>query len=196
MKIIGIEQCVNTFSSLHDYSYCTYPDSAIIRNNDNFYIPNFSSSIEMIAGIYLQIAKIGKHVQPQFCHRYYNKYGFAINFIAKDLAQTLQSKGVSTDAAKGFDHSFAMSNVLLDTQQQPVEHANIVLRYNSQSFNISLQNSITSIHEHIAQASTFFTYKIGDIFFIPCITLPFTANIQDTIEAYINNNHMIHCTIL
>jgi 2-keto-4-pentenoate hydratase/2-oxohepta-3-ene-1,7-dioic acid hydratase in catechol pathway len=195
MKILSIE---NTFSELQNnepISVACYPDSSILRNNDDFYIPNFSKKIEAQVGLYVTFSKIGKHIETQFISRYYKEYGVAVNFIATDMLENCKQKGISTDIARGFDHSFAMSNFQIKTQEIPLNQAVFKIKINSQEFEIEGKMIIELLEKFIAIATSYFTIKIGDIFFIPFMKLPDSIAITDQFDLFIQENHFLSCRI-
>ena len=46
------------------------PDSALLRNNDDFYYPDFSNDIHYEVEIVLRINKVGKNIEPKFAYNY------------------------------------------------------------------------------------------------------------------------------
>lgn len=189
MKIVAIEESFNN-------SVCVcYPDSSLLRNNDDFYIPNFSSHIQATIGVYISIHKIGKHIDTQFIHRYYKSYGLAINFVATDVIQQLHNKHLSTDMARGFDHSFAVSTHVVSKDSHPFEKAHFECTYNTMHFESKGAQIIDKIHAICAECSQYYTLKIGDIVFLPLWNIPGKINIGDLFNASINTQYVLHCSV-
>ncbi|MDR1762193.1 MAG: hypothetical protein LBR55_07065 [Bacteroidales bacterium] len=191
MKIIALNQPLET---TQDFAFSCLPDSAIVRNNDDFYLPNFSSHIQAQVGLYCNMHKIGKHIEPQFAHRYIKECGCAINFIAVDTLNSLHAASLPTDIALGFDHSFAISNATLDfTHARPQLH--IRFEYNNQLiFDNNAASQLEALYCAIAKASEYVTYKIGDMFFVPLLPLH-NIHTGNTFNAYINEKHFLTCKI-
>lgn len=61
------------------------PDSAILRANKPFFIPEFSNEIHYETELIVKINRIGKHISPKFANRYYDEIGLGIDFTARDL---------------------------------------------------------------------------------------------------------------
>ena len=49
------------------------PDTALLKNNDDFYLPSFSKDVHYEAEIVVKIDKAGKSILPQFASRYYSQ---------------------------------------------------------------------------------------------------------------------------
>ena len=56
------------------------PDTAALKDNRPFYIPEFSSDIHYELEVVLKICKEGKHIQEKFASNYYDEIGLGIDF--------------------------------------------------------------------------------------------------------------------
>ena len=63
------------------------PDTALLRNNDPFYIPRFSQEVHYECELVVRIDRVGKCIEERFAHRYYHEVGLGIDFTARDLQQ-------------------------------------------------------------------------------------------------------------
>jgi len=86
------------------------PETAILRKNKPFYIPEFSNEIHYELEVVLRIDKIGKHVDKKFAHRYYSEIGLGIDFTARDLQSKCKKNGHPWEIAKAFDNSAPISD--------------------------------------------------------------------------------------
>ncbi len=147
------------------------PDSALLRNNAPFFIPEFSNDVHYEVELVIKINKLGKHIPIQFARDYYSEIALGIDFTARDLQSKLKEKGLPWEKAKGFDHSAVMSKFI------PVEQFGISQNDSIKSLNFSLQKNnvvvqqgntdfmINNIDEIISHVSQYFTLKIGDYIF-------------------------------
>jgi len=109
MKIIAIgRNYVEHIAELnnerpHEPVIFTKPDTALVRNNQPFYIPDFSTDIHYEAELVLRISKLGKNIHERFARRYYDAIGLGIDFTARDLQNKAKEKGLPWALAKGFD---------------------------------------------------------------------------------------------
>lgn len=88
------------------------PDTALLRNNDPFYIPDFSADVHHEIELVLRICKAGKHIEPEFAPAYYNEITAGIDFTARDVQQALKQKGLPWEKAKAFDGSAVVGTFL------------------------------------------------------------------------------------
>lgn len=88
------------------------PDTAVLKDNKDFYIPDFSKDIHYECELVVRICNEGKHVAKKFAHKYYDAIGLGIDFTARDLQSQLKSKGLPWELAKSFDHSAVISPLL------------------------------------------------------------------------------------
>jgi 2-keto-4-pentenoate hydratase/2-oxohepta-3-ene-1,7-dioic acid hydratase in catechol pathway len=142
------------------------PDSAILLKQHPFVIPEFSEDIHHEIEIIIKINKVGKYIEPQFAHKYYDEISVGIDFTARDLQAKLKSKGLPWEKAKAFDGSAVIGEFLPKSQFSSLENLTFELTNN----NLSVQKGNSSfmlwkIDELISYVSQFFTLKIGDIIF-------------------------------
>ena len=141
------------------------PDSALLRNNAPFFIPDFSNDIHHEVELVIKINKLGKHIPLEFANDYYTEIGLGIDFTARDVQSKLKEKGLPWEKAKGFDHSAVISKFI------PIHNFNLSDLNFSLTKNDTLvqegntKQMIHNIDEIIAHASQYFTLKIGDYIF-------------------------------
>ncbi|MCK9562855.1 MAG: hypothetical protein M0R02_09090 [Bacteroidales bacterium] len=196
MKILAIEQICDASLNVQPTTYACacYPDSSLLRNNDDFYIPNFCDTIIAFAGVYVKISKIGKCIEPMFVHRYISEIGLAINIFAQNVLQTLHAEGKSTDIARGFDKSFAVSSARLPYHEH-CESLSLKIEYSHQNFLLPLTYLSSIFDECVSVLSSYYTLKIGDYVFVPLHYIKKLA-IDDKIHLSFNQQKVaLHCKI-
>ena len=77
------------------------PDTALLRNNDPFYIPAFSHEVHYECELVVRIDRVGRSIAEKFAHRYYREVGLGIDFTARDLQREAIAKGLPWEPAKG-----------------------------------------------------------------------------------------------
>ncbi|MBO4777837.1 MAG: hypothetical protein J5588_05015 [Bacteroidales bacterium] len=189
MKILALEYG-HTVSSL-DESMACYPDSTLIRNNDDFYIPNFSKQIVAYVGMYLQFNKIGKCIEPRFAQRYFSECGCAIKFFAADVIERNKCNGTATDIARCFDSSLAISNDKITFENRQLD---FVAKLNGKPLDCDV-DVLSRIHESIATATKYFMVKIGDLFFVPLVQVPVSVTIGDVFDVSLQGKQLLTCTV-
>ena len=142
------------------------PDTALLRNNEPFYYPEFSNDVHFEVEILLKICKPGKHIQEKDASSYYDEIGIGIDFTARDLQQHAKKKGLPWALAKGFNNSAPISGFY------PIDHFGDIhnLNFGLEIDGIERQKGNTSLmlfsfDQIISYISLFFTLKKGDIIF-------------------------------
>jgi len=168
------------------------PDTAILRNNDPFYYPDFSRDIHYEVEILVKIEKVGKNIQPKFAPNYYQEIGIGIDFTARDLQQKAKEKGLPWDIAKGFNGSAPISPFVPISDYPDLKNLNFSLKVNGeyrQQGNTSMM--LFDIDYMIAYLSRFFTLKKGDIIFTGTPKGVGPVKIGDKLEAFIEDQKML-----
>jgi acylpyruvate hydrolase len=174
----------------------TKPDTALSRNNNPFYYPDFSKEIHYETELVLRVAKIGKNIQEKFAFRYYDAIGIGIDFTARDLQNQLKDKGLPWTLAKGFDGSAPLSEFIPLDEFQDLNNINFSLTVNGglrQKGNSGLM--IFSFDRIVSYISRFITIKKGDIIFTGTPKGVGPVTIGDKLEAFIENKKMLEIEI-
>lgn len=167
------------------------PETALLKDNSPFYLPDFSSQIEYEAEIVVRISKMGKNIASKFAHRYYDAIALGIDFTARDLQNQLKVAGSPWDICKGFDNSAPISKFI------PAQNLNL----SDLSFSLSLNgnnvqqgntsNMIWNIDEIISFVSRYFTLKTGDLIFTGTPHGVGKISVGDHIEGFIGDEKML-----
>lgn len=142
------------------------PDSALLLKNRAFFIPEFSNDVHHEIELVVKINKLGKHIEKQFAHRYYDEIGLGIDFTARDIQKECKQKGLPWEIAKAFDHSAVLGEFKMVNELPDLTNLNFELTKNGevvQSGNSG--NMIFQIDDIIAYISQFVTLKIGDLIY-------------------------------
>jgi len=143
------------------------PDSALLRNNDPFYIPGWSNDVHHEIELIVRIKKLGKNIEKKFAHRYYDEIGIGIDFTARDVQNVLKDKGLPWEKAKAFDHSAVVCPEFISIESMP-DRNSIHFRLDKNGKTVQEGNSalmIFPIDELISHISKYFTLKIGDLIY-------------------------------
>jgi 2-keto-4-pentenoate hydratase/2-oxohepta-3-ene-1,7-dioic acid hydratase in catechol pathway len=166
------------------------PDSALLRNNNPFFIPDFSKEIHHEVELVVKIKKIGKSIPLQFSRDYYDEIGLGIDFTARDLQSELKAKGLPWEKAKGFDHSAVISN-FMSIEGLDLSNLNFSLHKNGQVVQSgNTQQMIHNIDTIISYVSQFFTLKIGDYIYTGTPAGVGAVAPTDLLEGFIESNSM------
>lgn len=142
------------------------PDTAILKDNRPFYIPDFSSDIHYELEVVLKICKEGKHIQEKFAAGYYDEIGLGVDFTARDIQSIHKEKGLPWELAKAFDNSAAISSFVPKNTINDLYNLQFELKVNSESRqNGNTKNILFSFERIIAFVSQYITLKKGDLIF-------------------------------
>jgi acylpyruvate hydrolase len=172
------------------------PDSAILRNNDPFYLPDFSNDIHYEVEIVLKISKIGKNIEAKFAHKYYDEVGIGIDFTARDLQSKLKEKGLPWEKAKAFNGSAPISDFVNKEELGDMKNLKFNLKINGetrQSGDTAMM--LWNFDEIIAEMSKYFTLKKGDLIFTGTPAGVGKVNIGDNLIASIGDKEMLNFEI-
>jgi acylpyruvate hydrolase len=168
------------------------PDSAVLRNNDPFYLPDFSDDVHYEAEIYVRIHKKGKNVQAKFAPTYYKEVGIAIDMTARDVQQQCKDKGLPWEKAKGFDGSAPMSESLPLAELGDIQNIHFELHRNGELVQQGWTGDMLfPVDRIIEEASRYFTLKIGDIIFTGTPAGVGKLRSGDRLEAFIEGRKMM-----
>lgn len=137
------------------------PDSALLRNNAPFFIPEFSNDVHYEVEIVVKIKKLGRHIPADFALDYIDSIALGIDFTARDKQSELKAKGLPWEKSKGFDHSAVISKFIpvpahLESLEFRLEKNGEIVQRGNTSLMI---NSFAKLISHISE---YFTLKIGD----------------------------------
>ncbi len=167
------------------------PDTALLKNNKPFYIPDFSDELHYETELLIKINRLGKNIDPKFADRYYSEIGLGVDFTARDLQRKLKAEGKPWEISKSFDNSAVIGDFLPVDKINNVQDIYFHLDLNSKTVqNGHSAKMIFPINELIAYVSRFFTLKIGDIIFTGTPAGVGKVAVGDHLEGYIFDNKM------
>lgn len=141
------------------------PDTAILKNNDPFYYPEFSKDIHYECELLIKVKKEGKSIDPQFANKYYDEIGLGIDFTARDIQSRSKEKGLPWETAKAFNGSAPISE-FISKEGFDVNDLGFELQLNGKTVQQGdTKLMLWPVDELIAYVSRFFTLKTGDIIF-------------------------------
>jgi 2-keto-4-pentenoate hydratase/2-oxohepta-3-ene-1,7-dioic acid hydratase in catechol pathway len=168
------------------------PDTALLRNNDPFYIPDWSNDVHHEIELVVKINRIGKNIEKRFAHRYYDEIGLGIDFTARDVQAELKKKGLPWEKAKAFDHSAVLSANFFSKAIFPDDEA-IRFQLNINGKTVQESHSglmIFSFDELISHISKYVTLKIGDLIYTGTPANVGPVKIGDRLEGFLEDKKM------
>jgi acylpyruvate hydrolase len=167
------------------------PDTALLKNNQPFYHPNFSEEIHYECEVVVRICREGKHIDPKFSHKYYDQIGLGVDFTARDLQNSLKSKGLPWELSKAFDNSAVVSAFIPKEEFHNINSLNFKLFQNQQEKqNGNTTEMLFNMDEIISFVSKYITLKTGDYIFTGTPKGVGKILIGDVLEGYLENRKM------
>ncbi len=168
------------------------PDTSILRNNAPFYLPDFSKEIHHEVEVVIKINRLGKNINRQYAHRYFNEIGLGIDFTARDLQNECKTKGLPWEIAKAFEGSAPLGKFLSKNSFPNIDTLPFRLDINGKTVQTgNIANMIFSFDVLIEYVSKFFPLKIGDLIFTGTPEGVGPVKIGDHLQAYLNDNLLL-----
>ncbi|WP_167342357.1 fumarylacetoacetate hydrolase family protein [Nonlabens sp. SY33080] len=143
------------------------PDTSILLHKQPFFIPEWTNDVHHEVEVVVKINRIGKYIEPQFAHKYYDEVGLGIDFTARDVQSNCKKKGLPWEKAKAFDGAAVVSRDFINKENLgDLDNLKFQLYKNEQlQQDGDTSHMLWKIDELIAYVSQFFTLKIGDLIF-------------------------------
>lgn len=169
------------------------PDTAVLKDNKPFYIPDFSSDIHYELEVVLKVCKEGKHIAEKFAANYFDEVGLGIDFTARDIQNIHKEKGLPWELAKAFDNSAAISHFIPKSQIEDLNNLQFELKINGETRqNGNTKNILFSFEKIIAFVSQYITLKKGDLIFTGTPEGVGQVHQGDKLEAWIGQEQFLN----
>jgi acylpyruvate hydrolase len=168
------------------------PDSALLKNNKPFFLPDFSENMHYEVELVLRIGKLGKGISKKFAHRYYDAITLGIDMTARDLQKNLAAKGMPWEISKCFDGGAPLGEFIPVSEFSNMSDISFRLEINDhvrQEGNSS--DMIFGFDQIIEYVSRFFTLKTGDLIFTGTPPGVGKLNRNDSLVAYLENKPVL-----
>lgn len=172
------------------------PDTALLKG-DEFYIPNFTKDLHYECELVIRISKVGKNIQEEFAHKYYEEIGLGIDFTARDLQTECKTNGWPWEMAKSWENSAPIGHTWFKKTE---------LDLNNIPFELSLNNTVVqkgnssdmifTFDKLIAYLSKFNTLKVGDLIYTGTPAGVGAVKIGDELLGKMNGIEMLKLRIL
>ena len=142
------------------------PDTALLKDNEPFYFPDFTKDLHHEIEVVLKISKVGKHIAEAFAHKYYEELSVGIDFTARDLQTQCKAKGLPWEKAKSFDGSAPIGKFVKKSELGDLQNLHFDLSINNELRQKGNTNDLLfSFDKVIAYLSQFVTLKVGDLIY-------------------------------
>ena len=168
------------------------PDSAILKNNKPFFLPDFSEDIHYEVEVVLKISKLGKGISSKYAQRYFDEVTLGIDITARDLQNRLKVSGFPWELSKCFDGAAPLGKFIPIASIEDLRKFDFRLEINNKVVQMgNTSDLIFGFNEIIEYVSKYFTLKTGDLIFTG--TPPGVGQIHknDNLVAYLGDEPLL-----
>lgn len=162
MKLIHI---INSYNATDGVPrYYLKADTALLRNNDAFYVPEGVGRVVAEPHIVLRTSRLAKCVGERFASRCIDAVMAGVSFTQLDLLDEACRMGMPWDEAVGFDHSSALSLDML-SRDAMLEGASFMINDEVRA-RINIADMAFSVDRVVSRLSECMTLRIGDLIYL------------------------------
>lgn len=170
------------------------PDSALMRQRDAFYIPDFTNDVHYEAELVVRFMRLGKNIESKFAPKYYQEITLGLDLTARDVQSQLKAKGLPWEKAKAFDQSAVVGD-WLKLEELP-ETIHFQLYKNGELVQDgNSEHMLFSIPQLVEHCSSYFTIKIGDLLFTGTPEGVGPVKAGDVLEGFIEGKKVLRVRI-
>ena len=174
----------------------TKPDTALIRNNGPFYLPEFSKDIHHEVELVLRICKEGKHIAEEFAGKYFDQVTVGLDFTARDIQQRQKEKGLPWEPAKAFDGSAPVGDFIpVEKIKDRIDIAFSLKRNGTIVQEGASSHMIFSFEKIIAYVSKYVTIRKGDFIFTGTPKGVGRIEVGDKLEAFLEGDRLLSVNV-
>lgn len=168
------------------------PDSALLRNNKPFFLPDFSDNIHYEVEVVIKISKLGKGIAAKYAHRYYDEVTLGIDITARDIQSRNTKAGLPWELSKCFDGAAPIGSFIPVSSIGNINDIDFSLRINDKVVQKSnTSDLIFGIDVIIEYVSVYFTLKTGDLIFTGTPAGVGKLNRNDNLVAYLGDKALL-----
>jgi acylpyruvate hydrolase len=168
------------------------PDSALLKNNKPFFLPDFSENIHYEVEVVVKISKLGKSISSKFAPRYFDEVTLGIDITARDLQSRQTAAGMPWELSKCFDGAAPVGSFLPVSTFKDMGDIDFRLEINERIVQQSnTSDMIFGINEIIEYVSRYFTLKTGDLIFTGTPSGVGQLKRNDNLVAYLGDKPLL-----
>ena len=168
------------------------PDSAILKNNKPFFLPDFSDNIHYEVEVVIKISKLGKSISSKFAPRYFDEVTLGIDITARDLQSRQTAAGMPWEISKCFDGAAPLGTFVPVTTIKDMGDIDFRLEINERVVQKSnTSDMIFGFNDIIEYVSRFFTLKTGDLIFTGTPSCVGQLKRNDNLVAYLGDKPLL-----
>lgn len=172
------------------------PDTALLAKRNPFFLPDYSNDVHHELELVVRINRVGKSIEEQFAHRYYDEVSVGIDFTARDIQKECKEKGLPWERAKAFDGSAPVGNFITLPKDKDIQDLKLSMTKNGEVVQSgSTKDMIFTVDQLISYVSQFITLKIGDLLFTGTPAGVGPVAIGDTLECFLEERSLLKVNV-
>jgi 2-keto-4-pentenoate hydratase/2-oxohepta-3-ene-1,7-dioic acid hydratase in catechol pathway len=172
------------------------PDSALLKKNKPFFLPDFSQNIHYEVEVVIKIGKLGKGIASRFAHRYMDEVTLGIDITARDIQSKNAAAGLPWELSKGFDGAAPIGSFIPVGEIKDMGNIDFHLDINGITVQVgNTSDMIFGFNDIIEYVSKFFTLKTGDLIFTGTPAGVGKLNRNDNLVAYLGDKPLLDFVI-
>lgn len=186
------------------------PDTALLKDNRPFFIPDFARPCTYQASLVLRIGRLGRSIAPRFAYRYVDAVTVGVAFTADNLWRDAVAQGLPWDVSKGFDNAAVVGRFLSlslsssEELEQVAAYAFSVKERAQKGTGETLTQDVSprvvkcsrfSAAELVAHLSRYYLLRQGDLVFTGFPCAPQMARIDHHLTAYLGESPLLSFNI-
>lgn len=172
------------------------PDTAVLRDNKDFWYPEFTQNLHFECELVVRISREGKFIAEKFARTYIDGVGLGIDMTARDLQDEAKAKGLPWTMAKCFNDSAPVSQFLPIERFPDLQDLHFTCSINGevrqQGHTADMMHTVYGI---IAYVSQFITLKKGDLIFTGTPAGVGPLNRGDQVEAWLEGEQLLNFAV-
>lgn len=172
------------------------PQTAVLKDNKPFFLPDFSKVMHYETEIVLKICKNGKNIDEKFAANYFDELTVGIDWTARDLQTQQREKGLPWEIAKAFDNSALIGEFVSISKFKDIRNLEFYLKQNGKVVQKGNTKAMTYNYEKmICHLSKFFTLHQGDLIYTGTPFGVGTVKEGDVLEGFIEDKKYFTCEV-
>jgi fumarylpyruvate hydrolase len=166
------------------------PDSALLKDNKPFFIPDFTESITASMHLVIRISRLGKNIAERFAPRYYDAVTIGIDLTAADTLQKCRIDGMPWEVSNGFDGSAVIGSFIPTDRFASLQTLHLKLNCDGETIQEGhTSEMLLSADRIVSWVSKYYTMKTGDLIYLGAFGTT-KVNIDMRLQGYLEREEL------
>lgn len=169
------------------------PDTALLRDNRPFFVPDFTRRCSRRLALVVRISRLGRCISERFARRYYDAVTVGVCFAAEDLRDECRHEGLPWSLCCGFDGATALGRFIpIEEAGGDITACHLQLRQDGiVTEEVDTATLPFCAERLIAYISRYYTLRQGDLLFLGTWGEGREAVIDSRLTATLNGRELL-----